>query len=200
MTVGHDGGEGSSHDGADAGRGLPSGLFGAVSRRRWLLWALGAGTFLGGGGAGLLALRGTAPSVRGLSVLSDHQHRTLVALAETHLPRGGPFEDGATEHDVVRQVDGFLAGQGSDALRDLSHALLLFEYGPVIFGRRLATFSNLPADQRLAEWRSWVASDRLLQRQVALGFRKVLALVFFDQPPVWSHIGYPGPSLRGAAG
>lgn len=179
--------------------GVPSseGVFRAITRRRWLKWALGGGVVLAGGGAGLWALRGSAAHVSGLAVLSDQEYRTLMAVAETHLPHGGPFATGAVDVDLGKVMDAFLEGQTATGLRDLKRALVLFEYGPLLFGHRLATFSNLSAAERLVEWRRWTNSDRLLQRQVALGFRKLMGMVFYDRPEVWPHIGYPGPSLWG---
>jgi hypothetical protein len=74
---------------------------------------------------------------------------------------------------------------------------MLVEYGPVIFERRLSTFSNLAPDERRRHWRGWMESDLAVRRQVSLAFRKFLHTVYFDDPAVWPQIGYPGPSLWG---
>jgi hypothetical protein len=177
-----------------------SGPFGFLSRRRWLRLALTGGVVATGGGVGLLALRGSAPAVSGLQALSNHEYRTLRALADTHLPPGGAFPEGGSDHGLVRRLEAFVAREPPEVVSDLKRALVLFEYGPLLFGGRLATFSNLAPHDQLDEWRRWNASDRLLQRQVAFAFRKALGMFFFDQPEVWGHIGYPGPSFWGPAG
>lgn len=173
------------------------GPFAVISRRRWLKWVLTGGAVVTGGGVGWLALRGPVPSVAGLVTLSDSEYRTFASIAATQMPRGGAFEVGARDLGLTRQIDAFLAGQPPEAVRDLKRALFLFEYGPVWLGHHLATFSNLSPRERLVEWKRWVTSDRLLLRQVALAFRKTIGLFFYDQPSVWPHIGYPGPSLWG---
>jgi hypothetical protein len=178
--------------------GVEPGPFAFLSRRRFLKAALGGGAVvLGGAAGGALALRGCAPSVDGLRVLSDHQYRTLTALAETHLPAGGAFEAGATGRDLPRLFDAFLADEPAQNIADLKRALVLVEFGPVVFDFRIKTFSNLDAEARLAHWQGWIDSDSLLRRQVAIAFRRFLALVFYDHPSVWPAIGYGGPSLYG---
>ncbi len=171
-----------------------AGLFG-FTRRRFLGLSLTGGSAILMGGAGMLALRGSAPDVEGLSMLSAHEHRTLRALARTHLPPGGAFPPGAEDADLAGAFDAFLAGEPAANVRDLKRALVLIEFGPVLFDRRLATFSNLSDDERLAHWRSWLVSDSLVRRQASVAFRKFLSIVFYDNDAVWTHIGYPGPAL-----
>ena len=171
-------------------------MFGFLSRRRWLKWTLGAGGFLFMGGAGLLSLRGKAPHVSGLRILSDHEHRTLVALASAVLPRGGPFPIGARDVDLAGAFDRFLADEPRYNQRDLQHALFLLEMGPVLFEGRRMTFSHLSETERLAHFERWMRSGSLLRRQVAIAFKKFLNLVFYDTPEVWPHIGYDGPMFR----
>jgi hypothetical protein len=171
------------------------GPFGFLSRRLLLKLGLGgAGALLAGAG-GLFALRGGAPPVSGLRVLSDHGYRTLRALARTHLPRSGPFAAGADDFDLARRFDEFLADEPEENIRDLRRALTLVEFGPLLFERRLRTFSNLDPAEQLEHWRAWNTDDPLLRRQVAFAFRKFFNLVFFDQEAVWPHIAYDGPSV-----
>jgi len=152
----------------------------------------GGGLLLGAGGSAWL-LRGRAPTVEGLSVLSPHRFRTLSALARTHLPVGGAFEQGGEQYELARAFDAFLTAEPPENVRDLETALTLVEFGPLIFDRRLATFSNLSPTDQLEHWRTWIVSDSLLRRKVALAFRKFLSLVFYDHPDIWPALGYPGP-------
>jgi hypothetical protein len=172
--------------------------FSMLSRRRALKLGLGAASVLLLAGGGLLALRGSAPAVSGLRVLDPHGYRTLLALATTHLPRGGAFAIGAEDLDLDlgRAFDAYLSELGTEDVADLKTALLLLELGPVLFDRRLTTFADLPPDERMRHWSSWGESRVLLRRQVAIAFRKFLSFVFYDQPRVWPHIGYGGPLAR----
>lgn len=173
---------------------MSDGGFGFLTRRRVLaLGAVGVPALaFGGGVASLLA---GAPPVAGLSVLGGREYRTLAALATTLLPSGGPFEFGAEDLDLARAFDGFLAGEPPANVGNLRRALLLFELGPLLFDRRWTTFSRLSDRERLRHYEAWSSSETLLRRQVAIAFRKFMALVFYDSPEVWPHIGYPGPSL-----
>ncbi len=173
--------------------------FSFLRRRTFLKLGVAGIAGLGVGGGGLYALRGGAPEVAGLGVLDAHRFRTLLAIAQTQLPVAGPFPIGAGER-IARAFDGYLQGEPDKNVDDLKTALMLVEYGPVIFDMRLTTFSNLTDDERLRHWRAWGESGVLLRRQVALAFRKFLHVVFFDDPAVWPHIGYPGPSLWGMPG
>lgn len=161
-----------------------------LSRRRVLKLSLSAGGLLAMGGAGgLWALRGRAPEVAGLRQLTAHEHRTFAALAEAAFPAG------AGRVDLARAFDTFLADEPPWNVEDLKRALFLLEFGPVIFERRLATFSRLPVAERLAHFERWAVSDSLVRRQVAVAFRKFMCLIFYDTPEVWPHIGYDGPPI-----
>jgi len=165
--------------------------FAVISRRRALTGGLALlGLVVGGGAGGLLGLRGCAPAVEGLRCLSPQEYRTLTALATAAFPEGGAFPIGAADLDLARSIDAFLADEADDRRSDLKKALLLLEYGPVVYERRLVTFSHLPSYDRLEHFDRWATSDDLVRRQVALAFRKLLAVLFYDQPDVWPHIGY----------
>lgn len=169
--------------------------FSVLPRRKALRILLGIGGAATATGGGLLALRGSAPEVAGLRCLGAHEHRTLTALATALFPDDGPFA--SSNADLPRTFDAFLEGEDEDRRADLKRALSLLEWGPLLFDRRLRTFSNLSADERLAHFERWSTSDSLLRRQVALAFRKFLSVVFYDRPEIWPHIGYVIAPLGG---
>ncbi len=161
-----------------------------MRRRRWLKIVLGgSGLALAGGALGLWRLRGGAPHVDGLRCLSGHEYRTMRALADTIVPRGGAFPPGADDFDVARRFDDFLADAPEEDARDLKRALLLVEYGPLLYDGRLRTFSNLGPAERRAHWDRWELADDVTRRQVAAVFRKFVNLVFYDCAAVWPYIG-----------
>jgi hypothetical protein len=142
---------------------------------------------------GLVTLRGSATHVDGLRVLTAQEHRTFEALAEALFPAGGAFALGASSVELGRAFDAFLADEDEDRIQDLRSALLLLEFGPLLFEHRLVTFSNMTPDARLAHFESWATSDDLVRRQVALALRKFSSVVFYDTPDVWPDIGYALP-------
>lgn len=163
--------------------------FSILSRRKVLKLGLGAGGALVMGGGGLFALRGSAPAVDGLRILTAHEHRTMKALTEVVVP-------GAAQLELARTFDGFLADEPPWNVDDLKRALFLLELGPVFFDLRLTTFSNLSLPDREAHFRSWAVSGTELRRVVASAFRRFLLLVFYDQPSSWAGIGYEGPLIK----
>jgi hypothetical protein len=173
------------------------GLFSFLSRRRFLKVSLIAGgAILGAGGAGLLALRGRAPKVDGLRVLDAHEYRTLQSLVEVMLPKTEAIPIDVAAMDLPRAFDAFLADEPEPNIEDLQKALVLIEFGPLAFEKRLTTFSRLDVSERTAHWNEWALSDSLLRRQVSIAMRKFFNLVYFDREEVWPHIGYPGPSMK----
>ncbi|MCO4743870.1 MAG: hypothetical protein KC912_03715 [Proteobacteria bacterium] len=171
--------------------------FAFLTRRRFL--ALAGGTVAVGAGAtgGVMLLRGSAPGVDGLRQLSAQGYRTIAAVARTHLPPGGAVPSGADDAGLARAFDGWLADEPPEVIRDLSMALHLVEFGPMLFDGQAATFSNLAPDAQLKHWEGWLYAENDTRRQVAVAFKKFLALVFFDRPEVWAAIGYGGPSFHG---
>ena len=120
------------------------GLFGFLSRRRFLKASLVAGgAILGVGGGGLLALRGRASAVAGLRVLDDHEYRTLQSLVEVMLPRTDEIPVDVVPMDLPRAFDEFLADEPEQSVKDLQKALVLIEFGPLVFDKRVTTFSRL---------------------------------------------------------
>jgi hypothetical protein len=164
-----------------------------LTRRRVLQGAVGVAGVLAGSATGLVALRGWAPAVAGLRCLSRFEYRTVARLATALFPEGGAFAIGASRFDLAKRFDQYLADEPDDVRSELKTALLLFEYGPVLFERRLVTFSHLDDAARLAHFDAWAGSTSLVRRKVALGLRKFLSLVFYDEPEVWPSIGYGGP-------
>lgn len=173
--------------------------FSVLSRRKLLGAGLATGGVLLMGGFGLWRLRGSAPRVSGLRILTDHEYRTLTQLSRALFPEGGAFPQGASDADLARMFDGFLADEPEWNQGDLKKALFLLEYGPVIFERRLATFSNLSEADRLAHFTAWRESSSDIRRQASAAFHRFLCTVFYDRPEVWPAIGYDGPLVTAEA-
>ena len=166
-----------------------------LSRRRFLVLSSGAAALAVGAVAGLAWMRGAAPDVAGLRVLSAQHYRTMAAVARTHIPQGGAFPQGAADFDLARMFDGYLADQPAADQRDAGVALDLLEFGPLLFDHHAATFSNLAPDQQLAHWSAWGTATAQTRREIFWSFSRFLGLTFYDQQAVWAHIGYAGPSF-----
>jgi hypothetical protein len=167
-----------------------------LTRRRVLGVVVAAGSALGLGVGGIAALRGTAPPVEGLRVLSAHEYRTLSRLAEALFPAGGAFEQGAGDADLARMFDDFLADEPEWNRSDLKNALFLLELAPVIDDHRAVTFSHLAPTERLALFTRWREGTDLLRRQAAGAFHRFLGMVFYDREEVWPALAYEGPIVK----
>ena len=166
-----------------------------LSRRRFLILSSGAVALATGAVAGLAWMRGSAPEVAGLRVLSAQHYRTMAAVARTHLPRGGVIPQGADDFDLARMFDGYLADQPEADQRDAGMALDLLEFGPVLFEGRAVTFCNLTPDEQLAHWSAWGVATQQTRREIFWSFSRFLGLTFYDHEAVWPHIAYAGPSF-----
>lgn len=169
------------------------GPFAFLSRRRFLAAGLGGIAAVAGVGAGATRwVRGPVPPVDGLQVLSPPAYRTLALVVDATL--GSDAFDVASL-DLPRAFDAFLVDEHPANVRDLTRALTLIELGPMLFDDHRTTFARLDPDERAAHWAGWATSERLVQRQVSVAFRKFLNMVFYDNEAVWPLIGYPGPSM-----
>jgi hypothetical protein len=166
-----------------------------LTRRRFLSGLAVAGGGLAAGAVGLLSLRGTAPAVEGLRVLDAHGYRTFSHLAHAAFPSLRPGGALAGAVDLARAFDGYLADEAPEAQREGQVALTLLELGPVVFERRLATFSHLPHDEAASHFAAWGHSSLALRREVASSLRRFMALLYYDTPAVWASIGYDGPLI-----
>ncbi len=139
---------------------------------------------------------GAHPKVDGLRVLDAHEYRTLRSLVEVMLPKTEAIPIDPESMDLPRAFDDFLADEPEHNVNDLRRALVLIEFGPLAFDKKLTTFSRLDVAERATHWQEWALSDNLLRRQVSIAMRKFFNLVYFDHEQVWPHIGYPGPSMK----
>lgn len=166
-----------------------------TTRRNFLLLGASA-TALGVGALATLGyLRGHAPEVTGLQILSPHQFRTFAQLANVQIPRGGPFPQGAADFDLPRLFDQFLRDQPEKEQRDVGIALNLLELGPVLFEQNAQTFSHLPPTQQLTHWTNWGLASQDFRRETFWAFNRFIGMAFYDNPQVWPHLGYAGPSF-----
>ena len=174
-----------------------TGPFSFLSRRRFLkIGLMAGGGALALGAGGFFALRGRAPDVDGLRVLDAHNYQTLQSLVEVMFPKTESIPLDPTAMALPRAFDDYLADEPQQNIDDLKKALVLIEFGPLVFDKKLTTFSKLDVDARSAHWVGWGVSDDVLRRQVSVAMRKFFHLVYFDRPEVWPFIGYPGPSMK----
>ena len=142
------------------------------------------GLALGGGAVAACTGRSTDP-------FSSSAAQTLESLADAAIPRGGGFEAGARDVDVVGRVEGVLAHSDPGVGTQFRGALTLVEWLPLVwFGRR---FSSLSPEQRIQVLQRLSESSLAPLRQAAQGLHSAVLYAFYSSDIAWESIGYDGP-------
>lgn len=143
---------------------------------------------------------GCAPSAPGERFFDANQTEILTQLMQRMTDTGLPDAPRVRDTRAVATVDAVCRGLDPAVSGVLPLALLLFEWGPLLFDRRFARFSRLAAAEQDASLRGWMNSRLALRRAAFLGVRNLCFMGWYSQPEVWPLIGYQGPLLRRSAG
>ncbi len=143
--------------------------------------------------AGLALARGiffgyARPPLRD-AILSAKEQAIVAACADALFPRGGPIPLSGTEAGLVGYMDQNLRRLPRQQ-RALVRLLFAFiEHGPWIFGPRLARFTRLTPDERIAAL-SDMARSRIYFRRIAfLSMRTMLSMGYLANGRVAESIG-----------
>jgi len=142
------------------------------------------------------ACSGAPPS--GNRFFDDTETEILTQLMQRMVETGLPEAPQVRDTRAVATVDAVCLGLDPAVSSVLPLALLLVEWGPLLFDLRFARFTTLGADEQDASLRSWMTSRLALRRTAFLGLRNLCFLGWYSQPESWSLIGYQGPLIRRA--
>jgi hypothetical protein len=115
----------------------------------------------------------------------DAETEILTQLMQRMVETGLPDAPQVRDTRAVATVDAVCLGLDPDVSSLLPLALLLVEWGPLLFDLRLARFTTLGADEQDASLRSWMTSRLPLRRTAFLGLRNLCFLGWYSQPEVW---------------
>jgi hypothetical protein len=143
------------------------------------------------------AAEATAPAAGFDATETEILTQIVERMVETGAPAAPRVRDTAAVPTIAalcRQLDPGVVGQ-------LSLALRLFEYGPILFDFTFARFSQMTPEQRDASLECWMRSRLAIRRMAFLALRNLAMLGYWSQPETWPLIGYQGPLLpaRGRA-
>lgn len=119
-----------------------------------------------------------------MSDLSEHQHRTLIAVAETALP-AGRFIPGANEQ-TVEKVEAFIEKLPSQLSFGLKGLLRGLDAASWLGERR--PFVRVKPERRLALLDSWRTGDAL-RRLMLRALVSPLKIAHFDNPGIYKQLG-----------
>jgi hypothetical protein len=140
-----------------------------------------------------LAAAPMAEAAGTLRVLSASDAAILTAIAECIVDTGDPSMPALRDTAAIETIDTSLLYLDADVRQQLHWALLLFEYGPILFDFRFSRFTGLDPSQRDAHLRGWEES-RFLTRRLAFRAVKNLSLLgYYSQDATWKGIHYAGP-------
>jgi len=128
-----------------------------------------------------------------LHVLSPNDARIMSAIAARMTFTGDASMPSFADTAGLRVIDTALRQLQPDVARQLSWALLLFEYGPPLWIGKLSTFSGLSPEWQDVYIGGW-AESRFQTRRIAFqAFKNLSMLGYYSQDATWPAIHYGGP-------
>jgi len=139
-----------------------------------------------------------APPGPGPRFFAPRETEILTQLVERLVDTGEPGAPSVRETRTIPTIDALCRGLDPALTGLLPAALRLFEWGPLLFDRRLARFTRLADAEKDASLRGWMTSRLALRRQAFLAVRNLALLGYYSQEETWPLVGYAGPLLAGA--
>jgi hypothetical protein len=128
-----------------------------------------------------------------LQIFSERQARVLAAIVERMVDSGDPSMPAVSDTRAVEIIDHTLTHVDESVQTQLQWLLTLFQYGPVLFDMRLATFTSMTPEDQDAYIRGW-ARSRFETRRLAFRALKNLAMLgYYSDDATWAGIHYTGP-------
>ena len=154
------------------------------SRRRLLLWGLGAGVAVSAIGVG--TMRGTM-AADGLLVLSAEEATVLEAVAMVMFP-GTHLALSAREANIIPAADRFVSDLPEAHVAGFRVLLRGLEWGTLVSrGRR---FTRLPAAEQREVFEVWSDPVLLPRRIAADAIKMIISTAYFSNPDVLKAIGW----------
>lgn len=116
-------------------------------------------------------------------------HKILRCLAEVVMPHDENFKLDLTD-EAIEFVDRYV-GYFPVYLRKLFPlGLVLLEFGPILYMRKLQRFTGMSFEEREAYVASWVDSKNAMRRDLIKGVKGLVMVSFYSNPQVMERIGY----------
>ena len=123
-----------------------------------------------------------------MKVLKGRYGTIARAIMEAIIPRGGAFEAGAADYDLLPDADRFI-GCFDDRMRKLFPLMLLYiEYGALFTSGR--TFTRLSPEMAGAFLEKMETSPLYFKRAMIMVLKLMTTVPFFDIDEVALQVGY----------
>jgi hypothetical protein len=163
------------------------------SRRDFLKFAAASVGVASVGMIGIaLPFDASAAVPNGIRFMGEADYKVFHRLMQVSLPVGGTPLASLEKIPVMQTLDAaLLAGMAPHVLSGLKQGVGMFEQGAVkLYGK---PFSQLGDKEATAFCDAWDDSSDPLQRGLATGLKKLVALAYWANPPTWAALGYDGP-------
>lgn len=132
----------------------------------------------------------------GAPFFDERSTQILTQLVERLVDTGEPGAPRVRDTRAVATIDALCRDLDPALTSLLPSALRLFEWGPLLFDRRLARFTGLSDEEKDASLRGWMTSRLAIRRQAFMAVRNLALLGYYSQEETWPLVGYGGPLLR----
>jgi hypothetical protein len=165
--------------------------------RRGFLGLVGSGTAL----ASLANLRaipaGAVVQIPGAApFFAAREAEILTQVVERMVDTGEPAAPAVRETRTIATIDALCAALDPSATAPLRVLLRLVEWGPLVFERRLARFTQQDAAAQDASLAGWMRSNLTMRRMGFHALRNLALLGYWSQDETWPLVGYAGPLLQ----
>ena len=123
------------------------------------------------------------------TVLSQREKRILAAFIRVHLPRGGPYELGGEDVDIIPKIDAILATLHPINRTAIRAILRFFNLSPLFFLKGL-TFTRMSDEKKLRYLKGCGSSRIFLRRSQLFVPRFFVNMFYYADPRVEKAIGY----------
>ncbi len=127
-------------------------------------------------------------------VFSVAERAALQSIAEALIPKGGPFEPGACDVDLIGTLERELEGLEPAFREQVRWLIRVWDWAHMLkppFSR----FSSLPLEERVRRVQEIYHSNRLLPRVVVEAFKQLCGFAYAATPPVAEVLGAHGDCL-----
>lgn len=127
------------------------------------------------------------------NVLSKHEQKIFLSIAESIIPEDGPFPGGGNNPDIVKKIDSFLSKFSRSNQFGIRLMLWLFEFLPFFYKFRL--FSMLSLKTRIEICERADRSKFYFRRGPMLIFKLLILMFFYEQEDIEKFTGYKNECL-----
>ena len=165
--------------------------------RRGFLGLVGSGSAL----ASLASLRALPAAADPGAVIpacffGPSETEILTQVVERMVDTGEPGAPPVRQTRAIATIDRLCASLDPSATAPLPSLLRLVEWGPLLFERRFARFTQLDAAAQDASLAGWMRSSLALRRKGFYALRNLSLLGYWSQDETWPLVRYAGPLLQ----